>query len=288
LSVVREINKINERELDLGLSGASWHDEYKDSAYIFIGGLHSGLTEGDVITIFSQYGEVMDIHLPRDKETGKTKGFGFLMYEDQRSTVLAIDNLNGTKVLERTLRVDHVKDYKQQRTKGTDGEWVEPEQQSLNARPEMIMDDGGSESSVSSAPDIDPEDPMYEFLLQQWREGRQARKAKKVHSKSKNNDKRRDETPEDRRARKERKKEKKIAKRADKSEGLRGVEALLQSLDRREVEDSRGPYRDGRRERYHSPAHRDRLQVPDHHRLRSSPFRTSRSPPASKNRSPRP
>ena len=28
-SVVREINKINERELELGTSNASWHDEYK-------------------------------------------------------------------------------------------------------------------------------------------------------------------------------------------------------------------------------------------------------------------
>jgi RNA-binding motif protein, X-linked 2 len=57
----------------------------------------------------------MDVNLPRDKITGKTKGFGFLMYEDQRSTVLAVDNLNGAKVLERTLRVDHVKNYKQRR-----------------------------------------------------------------------------------------------------------------------------------------------------------------------------
>jgi hypothetical protein len=54
-SVVKEINKINQLELELGVSGASWHDEYKDSAYIFVGGLHFDLTEGDVITIFSQY-----------------------------------------------------------------------------------------------------------------------------------------------------------------------------------------------------------------------------------------
>jgi RNA-binding motif X-linked protein 2 len=32
---------------------------------------------------------------------------------DQRSTVLAVDNLNGAQVLGRTLRVDHVADYKQ-------------------------------------------------------------------------------------------------------------------------------------------------------------------------------
>jgi len=81
----------------------------------------------------------MNINMPRDKETGKPKGFAFLMYEDQRSTVLAVDNLNGASVLERTIRVDHVKNYKEKRIKNQDGEWVDPEEQSLNARPEMII-----------------------------------------------------------------------------------------------------------------------------------------------------
>ena len=81
----------------------------------------------------------MDVNLPRDKNTGKTRGFGFLMYEDQRSTILAVDNLNGAKVLDRTLRVDHVKNYKQVREKNDKGEWVEPEEQSLNAKPEMVL-----------------------------------------------------------------------------------------------------------------------------------------------------
>ena len=87
---------------------------------------------------YGRYGEVVDINLPRDKETGKTKGFGFLMYEDQRSTILAVDNLNGANVLDRTLRVDHVKKYKQARVKDEEGEWKEREEQSLNAKPEMI------------------------------------------------------------------------------------------------------------------------------------------------------
>lgn len=91
----------------------------------------------------------MDVNLPRDKETGKTKGFGFLMYEDQRSTVLAVDNLNGAKVLDRTLRVDHVKNYKQPKSKGEDGEWIEAEEQSLNAKPQLIT---GKLSSCSRRP----------------------------------------------------------------------------------------------------------------------------------------
>lgn len=43
----------------------------------------------------------------RDKDTGKSKGFGWLKYEDQKSTILAVDNLNGAKILGRNIRVDH-------------------------------------------------------------------------------------------------------------------------------------------------------------------------------------
>ncbi|XP_031228652.1 RNA-binding motif protein, X-linked 2, partial [Mastomys coucha] len=90
----------------------SWHSEYKDSAWIFLGGLPYELTEGDIICVFSQYGEIVNINLVRDKKTGKSKGFCFLCYEDQRSTVLAVDNFNGIKIKGRTIRVDHVSNYR--------------------------------------------------------------------------------------------------------------------------------------------------------------------------------
>ncbi|KAL1123133.1 hypothetical protein AAG570_002221, partial [Ranatra chinensis] len=108
---VKNVKKLSEQELKNSF-GSSWQDQYKDSAWIFIGGLPYDLTEGDVICVFSQYGEVVNINLVRDKATGKQKGFCFLCYEDQRSTVLAVDNFNGIKLLNRTIRVDHVADYK--------------------------------------------------------------------------------------------------------------------------------------------------------------------------------
>ncbi|KAJ8670251.1 hypothetical protein QAD02_001510 [Eretmocerus hayati] len=108
---VKNIAKLSQQQIDSNHK-TSWHDEYKSSAWIFIGGLPYDLTEGDVIAVFSQYGEVVNINLVRDKDTGKQKGFGFLCYEDQRSTVLAVDNFNGIKILGKTIRVDHVKDYK--------------------------------------------------------------------------------------------------------------------------------------------------------------------------------
>ncbi|XP_073993324.1 RNA-binding motif protein, X-linked 2 isoform X2 [Rhodnius prolixus] len=108
---MKNVLKLSEQELKNN-SVSSWHDQYKDSAWIFIGGLPYDLTEGDVICIFSQFGEIVNINLVRDKATGKSKGFCFLCYEDQRSTILAVDNLNGIKVIGRTIRVDHVADYK--------------------------------------------------------------------------------------------------------------------------------------------------------------------------------
>lgn len=47
--------------------------------------------------------------------TGQSKGFCFIAYEDQRSTVLAVDNLSGAKVAGRIIRVEHVLDYKMKR-----------------------------------------------------------------------------------------------------------------------------------------------------------------------------
>lgn len=111
LTNVKNIKKLSEQELNSG-SKTSWHDQYKDSAWIFVGGLPYDLSEGDIICIFSQYGEIVNINLVRDKVSGKSKGFCFICYEDQRSTVLSVDNLNGIKVLNRTIRVDHVNDYK--------------------------------------------------------------------------------------------------------------------------------------------------------------------------------
>lgn len=114
MNVISEIQRINALELSRGLTHtpASWHTKYASSAWINIGGLPLNLTEGDVLCIFSQYGEIDDVHLVRDGGTGKSRGFAFLKYEDARSCVLAVDNLGGSSVLGRQLRVDHVERYR--------------------------------------------------------------------------------------------------------------------------------------------------------------------------------
>jgi RNA-binding motif X-linked protein 2 len=91
---------------------ASWHQKYLQSAWVYIGNLDLSLTEGDVLCVMSQCGEIDDINMAREENTGKSKGFCFLKYEDARSCVLAVDNLGGSNVCGRSLRVDHVEKYR--------------------------------------------------------------------------------------------------------------------------------------------------------------------------------
>lgn len=106
MNIIREIERINQTELDNGIHGglnSSWHAKYKDSAWVYIGGLSLELTEGDIICFMSQWGEIEDINLVRDEKTNKSLGYAFLKYEDQRSTILAVDNFNGIKLLGKIL-----------------------------------------------------------------------------------------------------------------------------------------------------------------------------------------
>ncbi|KAJ8598343.1 hypothetical protein CTAYLR_002985 [Chrysophaeum taylorii] len=108
-----QVRALNERELQLGISGsASWHEKYADSAWVYVGGLPRELSEGDVICVLSQWGELEDFNMPRDRKTGTPRGWCWCKYVDQRSTILAVDNMAGVKLLGRTLRVDHCERYK--------------------------------------------------------------------------------------------------------------------------------------------------------------------------------
>ncbi|KFX97350.1 hypothetical protein O988_04911 [Pseudogymnoascus sp. VKM F-3808] len=170
MNSIRQVQELNRRELENGVSPeASWHSDYKDTAYIYIGGLPFQLSEGDIITIFSQYGEPTFINLVRDKETGESKGFAFLKYEDQRSTDLAVDNLGGTKIMNRVLRVDHTR-YKKQDEEPDKGlaldvEGIRSDPAGLNNHREAERLMSKEERELMALEDEhDEEDPMKEYL----------------------------------------------------------------------------------------------------------------------------
>jgi hypothetical protein len=51
MNTIREIEKINQQELERGIAGtpASWHAQYANSAWCYVGNLDHQLTEGDVL-----------------------------------------------------------------------------------------------------------------------------------------------------------------------------------------------------------------------------------------------
>jgi RNA-binding motif X-linked protein 2 len=114
MNTIREVEQINQQELERGIAGtpASWHSQYRNSPWVYVGNLDHQLTEGDVLCVMSQFGEIEDINLQRDDDTGKSRGFAFVKYEDARSCILAVDNFVGIKLCGRSLRVDHMEKYR--------------------------------------------------------------------------------------------------------------------------------------------------------------------------------
>ena len=178
MNSIRAIQSLNKRELENGVSTeASWHADYRDTAYIYIGGFPFDLSEGDILTIFSQYGEPTYINLVRDKESGKSKGFAFLKYEDQRSTDLAVDNLGGATVMGRVLKVDHTRYKKKEGDKetgidlgamrGSGNGAGEDEGESEEERRPMLKEERDLMILIR---DHDEDDPAKEFLVQEKKE----------------------------------------------------------------------------------------------------------------------
>ena len=75
---------------------------------MYVGNLPYSSSEDDVRELFSQYGDVGDVNVVRDRETGKSRGFGFVeMGQDQAEE--AMSNLDGSKFGGRTLKVNEAK-----------------------------------------------------------------------------------------------------------------------------------------------------------------------------------
>ena len=77
LTQIKNTQKATQREIAAGFSeSASWHAKFKHSAYIFAGGLEYTLTEGDLLAVFSQYGEIVDVNLVRCSSCAGLTGEG--------------------------------------------------------------------------------------------------------------------------------------------------------------------------------------------------------------------
>ncbi|MFE4106657.1 RNA recognition motif domain-containing protein [Almyronema epifaneia] len=76
---------------------------------IYIGNLSFQASEDDLRDVFTEYGEVVRISLPVDRETGRKRGFAFVEMADESKEDLAISELDGAEWLGRELRVNKAK-----------------------------------------------------------------------------------------------------------------------------------------------------------------------------------
>jgi RNA recognition motif-containing protein len=76
---------------------------------IYVGNLSYGMTESELHEAFSAYGEVASVKILSDRETGRSRGFGFVEMPNQREAEEAIAQLNGKEVGGRALRINEAR-----------------------------------------------------------------------------------------------------------------------------------------------------------------------------------
>ena len=73
---------------------------------LFVGSLSWNTTDEGLRTAFAPHGEIAEAVVVTDRDTGRSRGFGFVTFEDDEAADQAIAALNGTELDGRTIRVD--------------------------------------------------------------------------------------------------------------------------------------------------------------------------------------
>lgn len=73
---------------------------------LYVGNLPYSTTDADLSQLFAEYGEVVSATVLTDRETGRSKGFGFVEYKTEEEAQAAIDALNGKEFGGRNLVVN--------------------------------------------------------------------------------------------------------------------------------------------------------------------------------------
>ena len=75
---------------------------------IYVGNLSYQTTEADLTDLFEQVGQVESVNIITDRDTGRSKGFGFVEMNDEDAEK-AIAQFNGTEVMGRSVTVNEAR-----------------------------------------------------------------------------------------------------------------------------------------------------------------------------------
>ena len=76
---------------------------------IYVGNLPFAFRNADLQKLFEEFGEVKSAKIVMDRDTGRSKGFGFVEGEDDAVAEKAIEQLNGKEANGRALRVNEAR-----------------------------------------------------------------------------------------------------------------------------------------------------------------------------------
>ena len=79
------------------------------SMKLYVGNLAFETTSNDLQTLFAQAGTVESVNLIEDRETGRSRGFGFVEMQTKEEGAVAIQKFNGQEVGGRSLKVNEAK-----------------------------------------------------------------------------------------------------------------------------------------------------------------------------------
>jgi RNA recognition motif-containing protein len=88
---------------------------------LYVGGLPYQTTEQDLVDLFAQVGQVTDASVITDRETGRSKGFGFVEMSTTQQAQSAIERLNGTLLGNRTITVNEAHERQAAGSRGFQG-----------------------------------------------------------------------------------------------------------------------------------------------------------------------
>ncbi len=73
---------------------------------LFCGGLAWATTTEDLQEAFEPFGEIVDAKVVSDRETGRSRGFGFVTFSTDEAAATARESMDGATLGGRTIRVD--------------------------------------------------------------------------------------------------------------------------------------------------------------------------------------
>ncbi len=80
------------------------------SKRLFVGGLSWGTDDEGLRQAFETFGEVTDVKVITDRETGRSRGFGFVTFTDDSAANNAINEMDGTELDGRMIRVNEAQE----------------------------------------------------------------------------------------------------------------------------------------------------------------------------------